>query len=361
LFVFWESRSYFFKETTMPATVMLSPRLQAVFKSTKILCFGRYAVEVPQEAQLIFGETVLRSRVKTILAGPKGAIEHLAKRIPELTQKHDSAEVMYAGAGALQNTLQLRYFESKWAKKDRTLFFETYVSSDDVTFLFGDATEDGETEDVVIARQLERAKSVRLRTPEEVPAEPGLCIERGFLATNSYGEQEMASAGVFLPSFPDVTFSFSSNKDAYSDYPKADFEKMKRDELHLLSRIKGAQELQGTLYPKREVLREGKRDVQHWDGEESLIRRPDGSHDFEWAFVGTPKDVTKPSELGVTMFSKVEHNMVGAAKKASVSDDEAVALWDKMLSGLKFRYRVPGVPETSYFLPPSKAKTENPQ
>ena len=92
---------------------------------------------------------------------------------------------------------------------------------------------------------------------------------------------------------------------------------------------------------------EGKRDVQHWHGEESLIRREDGAHDFEWAFVGTPKDVVNPSEYGAHLYSKVEHNTVGAAGQASVTDEEAVALWDKLLSGLKFRVQVPGAPEGS--------------
>ncbi|KAK0339442.1 hypothetical protein LTR94_034483, partial [Friedmanniomyces endolithicus] len=109
--------------------------------------------------------------------------------------------------------------------------------------------------------------------------------------------------------FPDITFSIRSNKDAYADYDKAEFEQMKRDELSLLGRIKGAQDMQGALYPKRDVLREGKRDVQHWKGEESLIRRPDGTHDFEWAFVGTPTDVANPSEFHAAMFTKVKDNM----------------------------------------------------
>ena len=161
----------------------------------------------------------------------------------------------------------------------------------------------------------------------------------------------MISAGIYLPTLPDVTFSISSNKDAYADLKKTEFEKIKRDELSLLARIKSAQATQGAHYPKRDVLREGKRDVQHWKGEESLIRRPDGTHDFEWAFVGTPKDVANPSEFHAVMFTKVEANMVGAAKKASVNDDEAVALWDQLLSGLKFRVKVPGAPEGSYYLP----------
>jgi hypothetical protein len=148
-----------------------------------------------------------------------------------------------------------------------------------------------------------------------------------------------------------VTFSISSNKDAYGDYPPEDFEKTERAELSLLARIKQAQADQGIHYPSRTVLREGKRDVQHWHGEESLIKRKDGTHDFEWALVGKPRDVANPSEFGAQMYTKVEHNMVGAAKAASLSDEEAVALWDKLLSGLKFRVKVPGAPPGTYYLP----------
>jgi hypothetical protein len=103
------------------------------------------------------------------------------------------------------------------------------------------------------------------------------------------------------------------------------------------------------------VFREGKRNVNHWHGEESLIKRKDGTHDFEWALVGTPKDVANPSEFSVQMYTKVEHNTVGAAEVASLNDDEALALWDKLLSGLKFRVKVPGAPEGSYFIPSGKA------
>jgi hypothetical protein len=67
--------------------------------------------------------------------------------------------------------------------------------------------------------------------------------------------------------------------------------------------------------------------------------------------------VANPSEFLVNLYTKVEHNTVGAAKVSSLSDDEAVALWDKLLSGLKFRVKVPGAPEGSYFMPPGKPPT----
>jgi hypothetical protein len=352
--LFGNSRSYTYKETAVPVPVKLSPRLQALFLKTKVLCFGRYAIEVPQEAQLVPGNAILRNDIE-IATGDLNDAKHSAdEKIAKLKFEDRTAEVTYNGPGPIADSWQTRYFENKYAKEDGSLFFDTYISKGGFIFALGDAIEGGETESIVVTRQLALAKSLRLRTAEEVPAEPGFCIEHGFIPSDTYGDQETISAGVYLPSLPDVMFSISSNKDAYADYSKAEFEATERAKLSLLARIKDAQQIQGAFYPKRHVLREGKRDVQHWKGEESLIRRPDGVHDFEWALVGTPRDVANPSEFDVTMFTKIDNNMVGAAQKSSLSDDEAVALWDKLLSGLKFRVKVPGAPEGSYFLPAGK-------
>ena len=359
LSLFGNSRSYTYKESAVPEPVKLSARLQALFEKTKILCFGRYAIEIPQEAQLIEGNATFGIGIEIVSGGLEKAKQIAEEKIRSLKREHNTAEVTYVGQGPIDSSWQIRYFESKYHKEDNSLFFETYVSKGEITFVLGDAIEKGETESTVVARQLAYAKSLRLRAAEEVPTEPGFCIQHGFMPGDRSEEQETISAGIYLPSLPDVTFSVSSNKDAYADYKKDRFEEMKRDELPLLARIKSAQKTQGASYPKRDVLREGKRDVQHWDGEESLIRRPDGTHDFELAFVGTPKDVAKPSEFHAAMFTKVAHNMVGAAKKASVSDDEAVALWDKLLSGLKFRVKVPGTPEGSYYFPRAKPITQS--
>lgn len=349
---FRNSDNYTYKEIAVPAPVQFSPRLQTLFEKTKILCFGRYAIKLPQEAQLIVGSFWFPSGID-INSGNVETAKRLAEdKIKKLKWENDTAEIIYNGPGPINGSWQLRYFENKYYKENNSIFFNTYITKGNIVFTIGDAIEKGESENIVIARQLERAKSLRLRAAEEESADPGFCIEHGFFHDDQYKDQEMVSAGIYLPSFPDITFSISSNKDAYADYSKDEFEIKMRSELSLLARIKSAQQTQGIFYPKRDVLREGKRAVQHWKGEESLIRRADGTHDFEWAFVGTPKDVANPSEFNVVMFTKVEDNIVGAAKMASVSNDEAVALWDKLLSGLKFRVKVPGAPEGSYFMQP---------
>jgi hypothetical protein len=329
-----------------------------MFSKTKLVCFGRYALEVPLEAQIVWGSASFPSEVAVFSGGLDASKQRLEDDIAKLKEDDKTVEITYNQAGPVENSWQIRYYPNEFAKSDGLYFFNTYINKGELTFVLSGSLK-GHTVEAAAARQAMRAKSLRLRTPNETPAEPGYCIEHGFMTGTSYKDQEMVNVGIAIPSLPDVSFSVSSNKNAYGDYTPEEFEKIQRPKLSLLARIKEAQDDQGIHYPSRTVLREGKRNVQHWHGEESLIRRKDGTHDFEWAFVGTPRDVANPSEFSAQMFTKVEHNTVGAAKSASLSDDEAVALWDKLLSGLKFRVKVPGAPEGSYFLPKDKPSTPN--
>ena len=338
----------------MPEPVVLSPRLQTLFAKTKLVCFGRYALEVPQEAVLLWGKVAIPVDVEVMSGGVPAQKQRLAEEIRDIKRANRTAEIIYNGVGPISGSWQVRYFSDEFTKERNALYFTTYVMSGELTFIIGDSVNEKENEEQVSNRQAALAKSIRLRTVDEVPDEPGFCAEHSFIPESLYATQETANGGIYLPSLPDVTFSVSSNKNAYGDYSKEDFENEQRAKLSLLARIGGAKSAQPGTYPSRNVLREGKRIVQHWHGEESLFKRRDGTHDFEWAFVGTPRDVANPSEFHAVMFTKVEHNTVGAAHAASLSDDEAVALFDKLLSGLKFRVKVPGAPEGSYFLPANK-------
>ena len=336
----------------MPQPVKMTQRLQTLFAQTKIFCFGRYALEVPMEAELIWGEASITDDIKIISGGLDASMRQLSLDIATIKRKSDTSEITYNMAGPISGSWQIRYYESETAKEYKLHFFKTYVNKGELTFILGGSVGQVETEEVAAARQEALVRNLRLRASDEIPPEPGYCIDGAFISDKLYSDQETVDVGIHLPSLPDVTFSISSNKDAYGDFSPAEFEKTERAKLSLLARIEQAKEDQGIGYPSRTVLREGKRNVQHWHGEESLIKRGDGTHDFEWAFVGTPRDVANPSEYGAVMFTKVKHNVVGAAHAASVSDDEAVALWDKLLSGLKFRVKVPNAPEGSYFIHP---------
>lgn len=346
------------KELHMHEKLKLSKRLEVLFLKTKIVCFGRYAIEVPQETELIYGNISSPSKIEVIKGGIIAKDEKIAEDIKKIKANNQSSEIISSENGPMENSWQFRYFDDKFSKEDGNVFFSTYVNKGDITFVLSGSIPKGGTITSAAATQLIRANSLRLRHQDEIPAEPGHCLEGGFMSDSNYIVQEMADAGLYFPSFPDVTFSITSNKDAYGDYPPAEYDAKVRGELSLLARIQQAKEQQGKNYPARTLLREGKRDVQHWHGEESLIRRTDGVHDFEWTLVGTPLNIAYPSVLEASLYTKVAHNMVGAAEAASLTDDEAVALWDKLLSGLKFRVKVPGAPPGSYYIDPDKPARE---
>ena len=342
------------KEIMMTGNFKLSKRLETLFLKTKIVCFGRYALEIPREAQLISGGTIILSEIKTIPGGITEKNERMTEEIEKIKKSDPASEIIYNGKGPIENSWQLQYYDGKFSKEDGDLFFKTYVIKGSHIFILDGSKRKDETIADSKRNQMVRANNLRLRDENEVPKEPGYCVKNGFMSDNKYDSQEMADAGLYFPSFPDVTFSITSNKNAYGDYPPAEYDAKVRGELSLLARIQQAKDQQGKNYPARTLLREGKRDVQHWHGEESLIRRTDGVHDFEWTLVGTPRDIAYPAVLEASMYTKVAHNMVGAAETASLTDEEAIALWDRLLSGLKFRVKVPGAPPGSYYIDPDK-------
>lgn len=53
----------------MSENLKISKRLEVLFLKTKTVCFGRYAIKVPQEAELIYGNISAPSRIDIIKGG----------------------------------------------------------------------------------------------------------------------------------------------------------------------------------------------------------------------------------------------------------------------------------------------------
>src|SRR5438045_1251799 len=70
------SKNYSYKENAMPESVPLSPKLKELFKETKLACFGRYAITLPKEAQLIWGNVSFPSKI-FVFRGDRKEIKEL--------------------------------------------------------------------------------------------------------------------------------------------------------------------------------------------------------------------------------------------------------------------------------------------
>ena len=310
----------------------MNRRIEKFFERTKLLCFGRYVLTAPMDSRLAFGrdfptlpnrasdiEKVMEAERAKILAG------------------HKTAEINYFGKGPAPSTWLIRSFSDKFAKELELESFRIYYVVGPHIFVGGDATAKSYnvTADSILRDAVEIASNLRTREPDEVPTDQGLCHQYGFTRVDGSQGPALSQAGLHMAALPDVVFSVQSNQSQSTKGSNG---------YGLLKLINDRKRDAGSSYPRLTTLREGKKKVHGWDGEESLVREADGSHDFEWMFIGETGNVARPALLQAAMFTKVASDRVGAAAASSLNDEEAIALWDKLLDGLKFRVAVPGAP-----------------
>jgi len=95
-----------------------------------------------------------------------------------------------------------------------------------------------------------------------------------------------------------------------------------------------------TLFSKVKTLREGHHKVSKWTGDEALFRRPLEDekgvwHEFQFEYPGVRYDHHNPG-WDAALFTGVKNDQAGS-QASSLSDEEAIALWDRMLSTMRLR------------------------
>ncbi|CAJ0789404.1 hypothetical protein LMG7141_02222 [Ralstonia condita] len=302
----------------MSESVAMSARLQKLFAKTKQVCFGRYVIEVPTEAEFLWGFQEFPGKIVTHVGAAK-QLRTMAEAFRSAQLARDkTAEITFFGQGVGDRSVQICWYQSDIAKQLGAERVYTFITAGPHLYEWS-----GGRKNAALIRAL------RARDNTEIPTAPGVCIDHGFVADSSGEFQEIFGAGIHLPSLPDVSFSVDSNKQATGagDGLLASIAEQKKD--------------LGSHYPKLTTLREGKRTVGVWEGEESLVRRADGTHDFEWEAVSKERSTLHPAQISAKMYSKVEANRIGAADQASLSDDEAIALWNRLLDSVRFRVNAP--------------------
>jgi hypothetical protein len=334
LYLFVHHQAYSYEDTGVPTQTEMSPRLKKLFTKTKAVCFGRYVLDVPEEAQLILGYQEMPAKIIThedTAGKEKDLVDAFRK---ETLIEEPEAEFTSLLAGPVPSSLLLRYFGSPYLKSVGGEGIMSFVPAGNHVFEFGWGSGDEESADQIIRKSADIARNLRARDNAEVPKGPGVCIDLGFIAESTGQFQEIFSAGVHFPSLPDVSFSVMSNKNASTDGPNG---------VGIIARHEVAMRDQGVVFPhdaELARLRIGKHIVNDWNGEEVLLRHngKDGAmiHEFMWEVIGKTGDLRHPASVDINLDTGVAAN-TKYATKGSLADDEAVALWDKLLSSLRFR------------------------
>jgi hypothetical protein len=320
----------------------LSPRLIPVFDRTKTICFGRFLVDVPESADIIWGRAIVplevvvypggAAQVKTMaqqfineLSGEKAINKNYVPRlisVEEVTQPQGKLVTGYADFEAIDEYKINGYFE---------------LDGNGITI---GARPLGEQKNETVRLINSIARRLRHRGENEIPAEAGNCIQRAFLpdVPNPKEEDllEHISIGVRLKEIPDAHFSIYI---APANPHNPDGDSLENQFKRTFADMTGPEDKK--VLTNTKIFRQGVRQIHEWKtGFEILMRAPDedGSlshHDFRMRFVGVPHDMFKPY-ADVQFQTGVGDNAAGQIK-ASLTDEEALAAWDKITSTIRVR------------------------
>lgn len=322
--------------------IVLTPRLQSVFEKTRTVCFGRFLFEIPEAVILTWGTAAVPLDV-TIYPNEVDKVKEMAQgfeidlknkkaiynnHVPLLISKDDVIHppgVIIAGYESFEaiNALKINGY---------------FKMGDNGVVINARPLKDEKDETILLINRI--AKRLRQRAENEFPTESGNCIEHGFLMDELNPSKddllEHIRIGFRLKDFSDAHFSIyvapsnSEGPDEESLYTQ--WERIK-DEPATLEEKK--------VLANTKFFRESPRQIHDWKtGYEVLTRSPDedGSHshhDFQIRFTGVPHDPFKPY-VDIQFQTGVAGNAAGATK-ASLTDEEAIAVWDKIVSTIRVR------------------------
>lgn len=322
-----------------PDMTSLSPRLMPLFEQTKTVCFGRFVIDVPTTAIIVVGP----SEAETSLHFYPHEAGSIANRVAKQLKLVESDRKFLSEKDKVRLPLFGTVIEGAapgqkliFGSKDRAgysmhSFFPVgehlYVQE-----LDGGVLDEADVDD---AKRFFNAiaTSLRLRTDDEIPEEPGMCVEGGFIPMDM--QYERVRLGVRLKEFPDVHFSVEAHKNQEFIPEASDLETL-LDRAEKNAQIAGL----GMHYARIKTFRRGPRELGVWEGYEILARKPPfkkdtDAHEFRFRSVGAVNDAYHP-ELDVQLDSGVNGNSK-AAIKPSITDEEAVALWDKLIKSIRVR------------------------
>jgi hypothetical protein len=330
------------KEWKAQNMIELSSRLQVVFKNTKTVCFGRFMVDLPESAKVVWGSVDVPLGIEVY---PDG-VQHVKELAINFTNDLKNEKAIY------HNDVPLLFAVEDVSKPQGQIItgYEDFESVNDFQVrgyfkLNSDGVvirarplRDHLAETVALINSL--AGRLRGRTEAEVPNEPGNCLEHAFLTDDSNPKEddlrELVRIGFRLQEFPDTHLSIflGPSNPYFSESNSLEWQ---------LAKVERNLKAENPFHPqlKTVYLRRGTRKFNDWlEGFEALSHTPEqadihGIHDFAMDVRGTPSDPFRPY-FDVRMQTGVANNSAGATR-ASLTDEEAVAVWDKIVSSIRVR------------------------
>ncbi|MEH6437269.1 T6SS immunity protein Tli4 family protein [Massilia sp. DD77] len=325
-----------------PNMTTLTPRLQPMFEKTKPVCFGRFIVDVPASATVAWGSTDVPLGVTIYRGGVDKVKDSAQKFIDELNSKkainHDDVPLLLSVEEMIEPEGKIVTGYESFQSINGLKINGYFKLNSDGAIIDARPLRDDREETIADIKSIVRR--LRQRSENEIPTEPGNCIEHFFLPDKQSPTKddlmEHIRIGFRLKEFPDAHFSIyvapSNPHDPEGDSLQTQWKRIKDDP---------ATPEEKAALAKIQYFRESPRQIHDWKtGYEVLLRNPDEEHvhsyhDFQAKFTGVPHDQFRPY-ADIQFQTGVGGNAAGSTK-ASLTDEEAIAVWDKITSTIRVR------------------------
>lgn len=311
------------------------------YDKTKIVCIGRFLIDVPDTAKIIYGPADVSLPIERYPGKGREIDKIVNSRLLEIEEER------ILTSNALRKRTSLIGTVIDGGMPDQKILFgvsrasgsfyriQSYVRvGDDLFVQEGEAYVEKNEYSSTINTMNSIASKLLSRTDGEISNGEGICIDGGFVSGTSQLDYENLTLGIRLNEFPDVHFSLAT-----SLKPKL------VDSDALEPRLRGAEEFakrngKESWYSRIKIFRRGERKIGKWEGFEVLARKPEqpserDSHEFLFVSQGQPNNPLLPV-LKLSLNSGLKKNSRGAVFP-SITDDQAILLWDKITSSIRER------------------------
>lgn len=318
------------KSIKRPFMTALSSRMQAIFEKTNLVCFSHFILDVPATAKVVYGPAEMEVPIRYYPGEADKLNQHVADQLVEI----EKYRIFLNEQNIIEYPLFGKTIEGSTRGSKIVFGSKSQVGYDVYSFfsvgddLFVQSLNGALPHEDHISVLKTIASSLRLRTQDEIPAEPGSCIDGAFLPIPL--QYEKVTLGVRLKEFPDVHFSIEVHKNQNRLPEGSDLE----------MRLKSAELEGGTWYSRVKFLRRGERQLGEWKGSEALALKPaqeteKEAHEFHYISLGAPNAPLQP-RIKIQLDTGASGWQKGAVR-TSITDEEAVALWDKLIGSIRVR------------------------
>ena len=296
--------------------------------TTSTFCMGRFLIDVPAGSKLSGGNYkynfIKVEPVKTM------SFEEFEKEVAErelslksAKNKKTNQSMLLQSVGSEKNTRILASWKVDVSTAQISIAGYRWINGS--RYLFEDDVG-GSKQEFGMNRMREAISRVRPRSGTDIPIDPGFCFTGGFVANQEW-ENEEASLDIDIAGHPDAFLSIWI-------YPLASH----KHDKPLLERMGGITQMLGNLATSVHVLRKGDRQLGPYPGQEHLASAPSSGgmrgHAFVWETQGDGTLDTPAIKIELTTGYQDEK---GNPQKTSLTDKEAMKLWDDILNSFRLR------------------------